>query len=44
MKNMKKIWDKIRDLIKQVDNNLDYDDSEYMKIKNGSDNDLSLKI
>ena len=37
------LWNKIRDLIRSITNNLDDYDEKYMKIKFNLDDDLSLK-
>ena len=42
IKEYEELWSKIRDLIKSVTKNSDNYDEKYMKIKNNSDDELTL--
>ena len=42
IKNIKKLWSKIRDLIRSIAKNSEYCDEKYMKIKFDSDDDLPV--
>ena len=43
LKNMKKMWIKIRNLIKSITKKSDDYDEKYIRIKFNSDDELSLK-
>ena len=43
LKRYEELWNKIRDIIRSITNNLDNYDDKYMKIKFNLDDDLPLK-